>query len=128
MLLRRYGVLLALLLLTVAVLIYGIEADSKKAALFINGVTANIFDPFIWLIALPFAAKIRRDFVLLPLLLVVSSLVCILKIYMFHQTGSHWITGSIAGNIIGFLTVGYIINAFAVLRRIRSASAIRQDA
>lgn len=126
MLLRRYGVLLALFLLTFGMLVYGIAADSKRAALFINGVTANLFDPFVWLIALPFV-RIRRPFVLLASLFTVSSLVCIFKVYMLRQTGAHWITGSIAGNIIGLLTVGYIINAFVVFRRARATSTVGPD-
>ena len=94
---RKYVVLLTLLALIVTSVVYGIAANSKPAALFLNGVMANLFDPFIWLIALPFALKIRKNTILLPSLFIVAAVVCIFKLYMQHKTGSRWITGSIGG-------------------------------
>ncbi|QNP40214.1 hypothetical protein [Lysobacter solisilvae (ex Woo and Kim 2020)] len=128
MVVKKYAVLLALLALVVAVVAYGVAADSKGAALFLNGVMANLFDPFIWLVALPFATIIRKNMILLPTLFIVACLVCILKLYLRYKTGSGWITGSIAGNLVGLMTVGYIINAVAVFIRGRRQPATGQGA
>ena len=114
---HRYAVFHSLLAVIVAVLIYGIAADSENAAFFLNGVMANVFDPLIWLIALPFALKIRRNAILFPILFIVAALVAIFKLYMLWKHGTGWIVGSVAGNVVGLMTVGYIINTIAVFRR-----------
>src|SRR3546814_14957746 len=90
--------------------------DGRTAAMYINGIMANLFDPFIWLIALLPAIKIRRNTILLLVLFTLAALIATFKLYMRWKTGSGWITGSILGNVVGFIAVGYIINAIAVFR------------
>lgn len=107
---------LAILVVAFALVVAGTR-DGRVAASYVNGIMANLLDPLIWLIALLPAIRIRRGPVLLLVLLALSTLVVALKLYMRSDTGSDWITGSILGNIVGFPTVGYIINAIAVSRR-----------
>ncbi len=122
--LRAYGGLSSLLALIFLVLVYGIAQDNESAALFLNGVVVNIFDPLVWIIAWPISVKASRDLHLASLLFTAAALLCIAKLYMQHATGDRWMTGSIAGNAIGFIFVGYVINAIAVFRR-RRRPAIR---
>lgn len=93
--------------------------DGHIAAMYVNGVMANLVDPLIWLIALLPAARIQRNTILLLTLFTLAALAAILKLYLHWQTGSGWIYGSILGNVMGFITVGYIINAISVFRRSR---------
>ena len=117
----KYTIHLIVLAFLAAVLIYGIDADSKTAAIFLNGVMASGFDPLIWLIAFPFAIKIRRNALLLSVLFIAGIFLAILKLRM------HWIVGSIAGNAIGVVTVGYIINALALVRNGRREKHLPKD-
>jgi hypothetical protein len=114
---RNYAVLLFLLALTVAVLIYGIIADSANAAFFLNGVMLNVPDPVNWIVALPFAAVIRRDWVLLLALFIIGSLFTVLKVYLHWMQSTDEFVGLVPGSIVGFLIAGYIINAIVVYRR-----------
>src|SRR3546814_16946845 len=56
--------------------------DGRTAAMYINGIMANLFDPFIWLIALLTAIKSRRNTILLLVLLTLPALIAILKLSM----------------------------------------------
>jgi len=93
--------------------------DGRTAAMYVNGVTVNLVDPFIWLITLLPAVRIRRNTILLLVLFIFAALVASFKLYMRWKTGSGWISGSVLGNVMGFITVGYIINAISVFRRSR---------
>lgn len=87
--------------------------------MYINGITANLFDPLVWIIALVPAVKIKRGAVLFASLLLLAVVLTAAKIYMQRSDSSAWITGSILGNLVGFMTVGYLINAASVFRKAR---------
>lgn len=110
---------LAILVVVFAVIAV-VTRDGAIAAYFVKGILATLIDPLIWLIALVPAIKIRRNVMLILSLFILAALVATIKLYLTVETGSPWITGSILGNVAGFITVGYIINAVAVFRRNRA--------
>jgi hypothetical protein len=111
---------LALLAVLLAVLIYGIGADGYLWGRFMRSVLVNILDPIVWLVAIPFAIKIRKKYILLICLLIVGILNAVLRNYMQME-------GSAAGNIFGFIAVGYIINAIDIARRNRKKTRDDQN-
>lgn len=105
-----------------------VTKSGLSAAAYVNGVTVNLFDPVIWLIAALPGVFVRRNVLLFISLVTLSTLTIFLRLYMQTSTGSHWITGSILGNFAGLVTVGYVINAIIVVRRSRKARAIGSGA
>ncbi len=108
---------MALLAILVLVVIYGILADSEKAALFINGVTFNLVDEWLWIVLAPFSVFIKNQKILFAVLLTVAVSLVALKISM-HLDGGDYLRGSIIGELFGVLVVGYVINAAAIVFRI----------
>jgi hypothetical protein len=95
----------------------------RVAAIFINGIMASLFDPAVWLISAIPALLLRRPiFVFIGLLLASAALIFI-KGWLEVSTGTAWIHGSIVGNFLGFVAVGYIINAIALVKRSRKLQA-----
>jgi hypothetical protein len=103
--------------------IFVVTHDGRIAAMYINGVTVNLFDPLVWIIAFVPAVKSKRGATLFASLLLLSIVLTAAKIYMQRSSGSAWITGSILGNLVGFVTVGYLINAASTFRKARRQPA-----
>ena len=118
---------LAILIAVFFLLIYVI-GDGSGAVSYAMGITANIFDPFIWVLAALPAIWIRRPIYVALSLVLLAVLVAAFKVQMSGSTGFNWVTGSMAGNIFGFVTVGYIINAIAITFRKKAVPANASDA
>ena len=109
--LGNYIVHSALLALLLVIVIYGLIADSEKVAFFIIGIYVNLLDPIVWLVTLPFSVYLRRQRILLPALFILGVISVVVKIRYLS------LSGSIAGEVYGVVTVGYIINAIILVRQ-----------
>lgn len=115
-----FKVHMALLAILVLVVIYGILADSEKVAFFINGITFNLVDEWLWIVLAPFSVFIKNQKILFSVLLALAVSLVALKASM-HLDGGDYLRGSIIGELFGVLVVGYVINAAAIVFRIAYA-------
>ena len=118
---------LAIVIGVLFVLIYAV-GDGTGAVDYAMGVTASLFDPFIWVVAGLPAVLIRRPAYVALALIVLAVLVALFQVQMSESTGFNWVTGSLLGSIFGFITMGYLINAVAITVRKKPVNVEASDA